>query len=119
MKIRGVRGAITVSKNDEQEIILAAERLLKEMIASNNIDPDDVASIFISATDDVDAAFPAKALRNLDGWTYVPVMCMQELSVSGSLQKCVRVMIHTNTEKRQDEIRHIYLEGAAGLRPDL
>lgn len=119
MKIRGVRGAITVSKNDEQEIILAAERLLKEVIASNNIAPDDVASIFISATDDVDAAFPAKALRNLDGWTYVPVMCMQELSVPGSLQKCVRVMIHANTEKRQEEIKHIYLDGAAGLRPDL
>ncbi|MBT2661026.1 chorismate mutase [Bacillus sp. ISL-45] len=117
--IRGVRGAITVNENDEQEIITAAERLLKETVATNDITPDDVASIFISATDDVDAAFPARALRNLDGWTYVPVMCMQELSVPGSLQKCIRVMIHFNTEKPQEEIKHIYLEGAAGLRPDL
>ncbi|ESU30361.1 hypothetical protein G3A_22485 [Bacillus sp. 17376] len=117
--IRGVRGAITVNDNDEQEIISATERLLKEAIASNNIAPEEVASIFISATHDVDAAFPARALRNLDGWTYVPVMCMQELSVPGSLQKCIRVMIHFNTEKTQEEIRHIYLEGAAGLRPDL
>ncbi|MBT2639100.1 chorismate mutase [Bacillus sp. ISL-39] len=117
--IRGVRGAITVNENDEQEIITAAERLLKETVAANDITPDDVASIFISATDDVDAAFPARALRNLDGWTYVPVMCMQELSVPGSLQKCIRVMIHFNTEKPQEEIKHIYLEGAAGLRPDL
>lgn len=117
--IRGVRGAITVKDNDEQEIIAAAEKLLKEAISSNDITPDGVASIFISATDDVDAAFPARALRNLEGWTYVPVMCMQELSVPGSLQKCIRIMIHFNTEKTQEEIQHIYLEGAAGLRPDL
>lgn len=117
--IRGVRGAITVNENDELEIISATERLLKEAIVSNNIAPDLVASIFISATDDVDAAFPARALRNLAGWTYVPVMCMQELSVPGSLQKCIRVMIHFNTEKTQEEVKHIYLEGAYGLRPDL
>ncbi|CAM4060873.1 chorismate mutase [Mesobacillus thioparans] len=117
--IRGIRGAITVTSNEESEIILGAERLLKEMIASNEIAPDDVASIFISVTDDVDAAFPAKALRNLDGWTLVPIMCMKELAVTGSLPMCIRVMIHFNTEKKQDEIRHIYLEGAAGLRPDL
>lgn len=117
--IRGVRGAITVDRNDEQEIISAAEILLREAAASNGITPDDVASIFISATDDVDAAFPARALRNLDGWTYVPVMCMQELAVPGSLEKCIRMMIHFNTEKTQKEIKHIYLEGAAGLRPDL
>lgn len=117
--IRGVRGAITVSSNEEREVILGAERLLKEMIASNQIAPDEVASIFISATDDVDAVFPAKALRNLEGWTYVPVMCMKELSVTGSLPMCIRVMIHFNTEKKQEEIRHIYLEGAASLRPDL
>ncbi|MEW8970805.1 chorismate mutase [Mesobacillus jeotgali] len=117
--IRGVRGAITVKDNDEQEIISAAERLLKEAISSNDIAPNDVASIFISATDDIDAAFPARALRNLDGWTYVPVMCMQELSVPGSLQKCIRIMVHFNTEKTQKEIQHIYLEEAAGLRPDL
>ncbi|WP_079509551.1 chorismate mutase [Mesobacillus jeotgali] len=117
--IRGVRGAITVSKNDENEITLAAERLLRDMIDSNQIVPDDVASIFISATDDVDAAFPAKALRNLEGWTYVPVMCMKELAIPGSLQMCIRAMIHVNTQKKQDEIRHVYLEGAVGLRPDL
>ncbi len=117
--IRGIRGAITVSSNEESEVILGAERLLTEIIASNEIAPDDVASIFISATDDVNAAFPAKALRNLDGWTFVPVMCMKELAVTGSLPMCIRVMIHFNTEKKQDEIRHIYLEGAAGLRPDL
>lgn len=117
--IRGVRGAITVNQNDEGEIVAAAERLLREAISANNIIPNDVASIFMSATEDVDAAFPAKALRNIDGWTYVPVMCMKELAVPGSLRKCIRVMIHVNTETPQEDINHIYLEGAAGLRPDL
>lgn len=117
--IRGVRGAITVNQNDEGEIVAAAEKLLREAISANNIIPNDVASIFMSATDDVDAAFPAKALRNIDGWTYVPVMCMKELAVPGSLRKCIRVMIHVNTETPQEDINHIYLEGAAGLRPDL
>lgn len=117
--IRGVRGAITARRNEEQEVMNATERLLKEMISSNKMDPDEVASIFISATDDIDAAFPAKALRNIDGWTYVPVMCMKELAVSGSLPMCIRVMIHFQTDEKQNEIKHIYLEGAAGLRPDL
>lgn len=117
--IRGVRGAITVNQNDEGEIVAAAEKLLREAISANNIIPNDVASIFMSATDDVDAAFPAKALRNIDGWTYVPVMCMKELAIPGSLRKCIRVMIHVNTETPQEDINHIYLEGAAGLRPDL
>lgn len=117
--IRGVRGAITVNENDEQEIIIAAERLIREAIEANDIKPEDVASVFISATKDIDAAFPAKALRNIDGWMFVPVMCMKELSVPDSLQKCIRIMIHVNTEKTQSEIKHIYLEKAAGLRPDL
>lgn len=117
--IRGVRGAITVSQNDAEEITQAAQRLLNEMIIANNIIPDTVASVFISATDDVDAAFPAKAMRNFEGWKYVPVMCMKELAVPDSLKMCIRVMMHVNTDLSQEEIRHIYLEGAKVLRPDL
>lgn len=117
--IRGVRGAITVNQNNEEEIVAAAERLFREAISANNITPNDVASIFISATEDVNASFPAKALRNIDGWTYVPVMCMKELSVPKSLKMCIRFMIHINTELAQEDIKHIYLEGAKQLRPEL
>jgi chorismate mutase len=117
--IRGVRGAITVRRNDEAEIVKAAERLFREAINANEITPEAVASVFISATEDVDAAFPAKALRNIDGWTYVPVMCMKELSVPSSLPMCIRIMLHVNTSIPQNEIKHIYLEGALVLRPDL
>lgn len=117
--IRGVRGAITVAENNEEQIIQNTERLLREMIRKNNIDPDQVASVFISATNDLNACFPAKALRKIDGWTYVPVTCMQEMAVEGSLEKCVRVMMHINTTRSQKEIRHVYMEKAKNLRPDL
>jgi chorismate mutase len=89
------------------------------MIVENDIAPEDVASVFISVTDDITEAFPAKVLRSLDGWSYVPVMCMKEITVSNALEKCIRVMMHVNTAKSQAEINHIYLENAVVLRPDL
>jgi chorismate mutase len=117
--IRGVRGASTVDCNTEEAIIAATEELLKHVIEGNNILPEQVASVFISTTEDLNAAFPAKALRKFDGWTYVPVMCMRELAVPNSLQMCVRIMMHVNTAVPQEEIVHVYLEGAKVLRPDL
>lgn len=116
---RGVRGAVTVTANAEPEIIEKTEGLLREMISVNEISAEDVCSVIISATDDLDAVFPAKALRKLDGWTYVPVMCVQEIPVPGSLRNCVRVMLHWNTDKGQSEIKHVYQGGASVLRPDL
>jgi chorismate mutase len=117
--IRGLRGAITVNENTEEEIISATERLLRQMIEENQIEPHDVASVFFSVTDEITAAFPAKALRLFEGWTYVPVMCMREIPVPTALKNCIRVMMHVNTDKAQDEMNHIYLEGAVQLRPDL
>jgi chorismate mutase len=117
--IRGVRGAITVDCNSEEVIIGATEELLKQVIDGNNILPDQVASVFISTTDDLNAAFPARAMRKFPGWTYVPVMCMRELAVPGALPLCVRVMLHVNTAVPQEEIVHVYLGGATVLRPDL
>src|SRR4051794_9022293 len=103
--IRGIRGAITVERNDEQLIIKATERLLTDLITENSIEPDHVASVFISVTEDIDAAFPAKGLRAFEGWTYVPVMCMKEIPVPGSLSLCIRVMLHVNTKIEQKSIR--------------
>lgn len=117
--IRGVRGAITVDCNSEEVIISATEELLKQVIEGNNILPEQVASVFISTTDDLNAAFPARALRKFPGWTYVPVMCMRELAVPDALPLCVRVMLHVNTAVPQEEIVHVYLGGATVLRPDL
>ncbi|XJZ26042.1 chorismate mutase [Bacillota bacterium Lsc_1132] len=117
--IRGVRGATTVEQNSEVLILSATEELLAKMIEFNEVSPEAVASVFISTTNDIDAAFPAKALRNFPEWTYVPVMCMQEMQVPHSLQLCIRVMLHLNTDKAQSEIVHVYLKDAQSLRPDL
>lgn len=117
--IRGVRGAITVEENDEAVILDATNRMMRELILKNEIEADDVASVFISVTDDLDTVFPAKALRSIEGWRYVPVTCMQEVPVKGSLRKCIRAMVHVNTSKSQKDIKHIYLERATALRPDL
>lgn len=117
--IRGIRGAITVTEDKESEILSATERLLREMIARNNIHPEQVASVFISVTEDITSAFPARALRSIEGWKYVPVMCMREIPVPSSLPLCIRVMMHVNTTAAQKDVRHVYLEDAVILRPDL
>lgn len=117
--IRGIRGATTVTDNDEQEILKASEELIGTLIEKNKISPNNVASVFISLTPGLDAAFPAKALRMFPNWTYVPVMCMQEIPVPGSLPNCIRIMMHVHTETSQADIQHVYLREAISLRPDL
>ncbi|MDR0139800.1 chorismate mutase [Metabacillus idriensis] len=117
--IRAIRGAATVDHNDEDQIIKATEALVLEMIEKNNVEPEDVASVLLSMTADLDAVFPAKALRNFDGWEFVPVMCMQEIPVAGSLEKCIRVMMTVETRLNQKEVKHVYQGKAIVLRPDL
>jgi chorismate mutase len=117
--IRGVRGATTTDFDNEKEVLLSTESLLREMILHNGIMAEDVASVFISATSDISSVFPAKALRRIEEWKYVPVMCMQELDLPDALPYCIRVMIHLNTSTPQKDIQHIYMKNAVSLRPDL
>ena len=117
--MRGIRGAITIEANEKSQIERQTEVLLREMIAQNDLQAESIASIFISVTDDIDAGFPAAAVRRFSGFTFVPVMCMREIPVPGSLPLAIRIMIHANMETAQKDIKHIYLEGATVLRPDL
>lgn len=118
MFCRGVRGATTVERNDREEILRATRELLALMIRQNGIGKTDVASAIFTTTVDLDAEFPALAARQL-GWGDVPLLCGHEIHVPGSLEKCVRVLVHWNTDKAQSEIRHVYVRGAVKLRPDL
>lgn len=118
MPCRGVRGAITIDRNAREDILTATRQLLALMIRTNGIEPRDVASAFFTTTPDINAEFPALAARQL-GWLDVPMLCGHEMAVPGSLPLCIRVMIMWNTEKRQQEIEHIYLREAERLRPDL
>ena len=119
MSVRGIRGAITVEDNKEQPILQATVELLNGIVAANNIVPEDICSVFVTVTGDLDDTFPARAIRQMGGWELVPLMCALEVPVKGSLEKCIRLMLHVNTDKTQQEIEHVYLGRAQALRPDL
>lgn len=118
MNLRGIRGAIDVPSNDAKEILEATKELLQEMMQKNSLDKNEIAAIIFSMTVDLDAVFPAEAAREL-GWVYVPLFCTSEIDVPGSLPRCIRVLMLVNSTKTPEEIRHVYLRGAAALRTDL
>lgn len=116
--VRGIRGAVTVDANTVEAIREATQRLLKTIAERNGLAPGDIVSVFFTGTTDLNAEVPARAAREM-GWHAVPMFCMQEMRVRDSLPRCIRVMLHVNTHKSQDEIYHVYLGDAARLRPDL
>jgi chorismate mutase len=118
MKMRGIRGAITVDADEPQAITDATKRLLTEMTERNGIALDDIASVLFSMTPDLHASFPAMAAREM-GWVHVPMLHFTEIDVPGAMPRCIRVLMHVETARKQDEIEHQYLDGAAGLRPDI
>ncbi|MDI6561755.1 chorismate mutase [Bacillus altitudinis] len=119
MMFRGIRGATTVTEDTETEVLTKTKQLLEAIISKNQVDPERVVQILISATQDIHSVFPAKALRQFEGWTCVPVTCMQELDIDGGLKKCIRVLMTVQTDVKQEDIQHVYLEEAVTLRPDL
>jgi chorismate mutase len=118
MLCRGVRGATTVAENTREEILTATRQLVALMVRRNEIEAKDVASAIFTTTSDLDAEFPALAARQL-GWLEVPLMCGHEMSIPGSLPRCIRVLVHWNTDKPQNAIQHVYIREATKLRPDL
>jgi chorismate mutase len=118
MSVRGIRGAITATSNASAAIVSASERLLVAMIDANAVQPVDIAAVFFTTTTDLDAEFPAAAARAL-GWNKVPLLCGHEMSVPNRLERCIRVLMLVNSDATQAAVKHIYLEGATTLRPDL
>ncbi len=118
MLVRGIRGATTATTNSREAILDATSELLDCLVRANGVQRDDVASVIFSTTPDLNAEFPAVAARAA-GWTDVALLCTHEMSVPGSLPRCVRILLHVNTERSPGELEHIYLRGARVLRPDL
>lgn len=116
--VAAIRGATTVVSNTEQEILDATAELLEKMTEQNGITADDIISIIFTTTKDLNSAFPAVAARRL-GWTHTAMICTNEIDVPGSLKKCIRVMMHINTGKKNEDLKYIYLRDARLLRPDL
>lgn len=118
MYCRGIRGAITVERNEREDILAATMELLQLMMQRNELQKDDIASAIFTVTEDLDAEFPALGARRM-GWSDVPLMCAREIPVPGSLSLCIRVLLHVNTTRSNTEMQHVYLREAVVLRPTL
>ncbi|MBM4424494.1 MAG: chorismate mutase [Chloroflexi bacterium] len=117
MPVRGIRGATVAADNTKEDILAATRELLLDMIAANDIQPEDIASAWFTTSPDLNAEFPAPAARAL-GWADVAILCGHEMNVPHGLKKCIRVLVHLNTDRPAHAIKHVYLGEAANLRPD-
>jgi chorismate mutase len=118
MTVRGVRGATIAAANTREAILAATHELLSALVQANDLREPDIASVFFTVTPDLNAAFPARAARD-QGWMDVALLDAQAPAVDGDLPRCVRVLIHWNTELTPAELKHVYLHEARKLRPDL
>jgi chorismate mutase len=115
VRCRGVRGATFVGEDTPQAILAATRELLAAISHANGIATPDIASAFFTSTPDLRSAFPARAARDL-GWTDVPLLGATEVDNPGAPPRCIRVLLHWNTSRRQDEIVHVYLRGSDVMR---
>ena len=115
--LRGLRGATTATANTSEAILEATEELLSALQQANGFAPEDVESAIFTSSPDLTAEYPARAARGL-GWTDVPLLGTAEVSVPTGLRLCIRVLLHFYSAKPQGSLKHMYLRGAAKLRPD-
>jgi chorismate mutase len=119
MPVRGIRGATSVATDTPDSILAATRDLLQEVLRANEIETfEDIVSVIFTTSPDLTSTFPAEAARAL-GMRQVPLLCASEIAVPGSLGRCIRVLLHVNTERSQAEISHVYLNEAKRLRPDV
>ncbi|HEX9123845.1 MAG TPA: chorismate mutase [Actinomycetota bacterium] len=116
--VRAVRGAICVAEDTPDAVLGATERLLRDVLARNDVHAGEIVSVFFTATEGLRSAFPAEAARRM-GLGRVPLLCATEIPVPGSMPRVVRVLMHFHTERAQAEVVHVYLDGAESLRDDL
>lgn len=117
-RVRAIRGATTVPENSVEAIREAVHELLNELETHNQLDMDEVVSVTFSVTRDLDAVFPAAIARERPHWANVPLLDVQQMYVEGSLERCIRFLIHFNTPDPNVKIHHPYLRQARNLRPD-
>ncbi|MEU8223120.1 chorismate mutase [Kribbella sp. NPDC048915] len=118
MAVRAIRGATQLDVDEREHLLERTAELVKAVLEANDLENDDLISILFTVTPDLRSEFPAVAGRQI-GLTDVPLICMQEIPVPHALPRCVRLMVHTETDRARDKIQHVYLHGAVALRPDL
>jgi chorismate mutase len=117
VRLRALRGAITVERNDADAILGATEELVRAVLERNALAADDLVSCIFTCTEDLDAAFPAEAARRL-GLSAVPLLCAREIGVPGALPRVIRLLLHCYADPGS-EPRHVYLGEATSLRADI
>ncbi len=115
---RALRGATTVDEDTPEQIAARIQELLVAIMERNGLIEDDIISILFTTTPDVTSAFPAAGARDI-GFGAVPLLCAAEIAVADSTPRCLRVLLHITTMRSREELRHVYLHGAQGLRDDL
>ncbi len=118
MPVRAIRGAVQVDVDEREAILEGTTELVSEVMARNDLVPDDVISVIFTVTPDLTTEFPALAARKI-GFQDVPLLCATEIPVPGALPRVVRLLAHVDTERSRREIQHVYLRGAAALRLDI
>lgn len=113
-----VRGATTVEYDNKEEMLASTTELIEKILESNKIKVEDIISVIFTCTRDLKSSYPSEAARNL-GIIHAGLLCFQEMYVEGSMEKCIRILMHVNSEKKQSEVQHIFLNRAISLRPDL
>jgi chorismate mutase len=116
--VRALRGATTVDTDTPDQVSSRMQELLADLLERNGLEHDEVISIVFTATGDVVSMFPAAAARAMDLGD-VPLLCARELDVVGATPRCLRVLLHVDTDRARPELHHVYLHGARGLRDDL
>jgi chorismate mutase len=118
VNLRAIRGATQIASNDARAIGEGSKELLSAILKVNDLAIDDLVSVLLTSTADLNAAFPASALREI-GFAGVPLLCAQEIDVPNALPRTIRVMLHVRSERSMADIEHVYLHGASVLRKDL
>ena len=118
MAVRAVRGAIQLDVDERAHLLASVEELVTELLRQNDLRTEDLISMLFTATPDLHAEFPAVAARGL-GIGDVPLLCAQELDITGSMPRVIRVLVHAETPRSRADVRHVYLRGAVALRRDL
>ena len=113
-----IRGAISVEKNTEEDILAATKEVMRGLIQANQLKKEDLISIITTTTDDLTKVYPGKALREI-GYDLTPILCMQEMKVENSSQKMIRLLVHVDGNREKSQVKHQYLRKAEKLRPDL
>jgi chorismate mutase len=118
LMVRGLRGATTVDADTVAQVTERSQELMRELMTKNDLVEDDIVSALFTTTADVTSIFPATAIREI-GFGAVPLLCAAEIPVPGSMPRCIRVLLHVYSARAREDMHHVYLHGAQGLRDDL